>query len=121
VASSGGYVVTDQDDRVVSVNGTAEAADGLVSATVSNTGEVIELSLEPKAMRLASGELAAAVRTAIAAARAEARESAGVPPADNGALVDLRAELDRVGAHAQQRMAELSNLARDLSARFDRI
>lgn len=106
--------MADQDDRGPS--GSAEVAGGLVSASVTATGEVVEIGLQPKAMRLASDDLAAAIVEAIAAARAEARPGV-FPPNDD--LAGLRAELGRVGAHAEQRIAELGNLVRDISARVD--
>ncbi|HUR08260.1 MAG TPA: YbaB/EbfC family nucleoid-associated protein [Nonomuraea sp.] len=66
-------------DQITEVRGRGEAADGRVVAETSSTGELVGLTIDPRAMRLGSGELAAAVLEASgAAARNAAEEMTGL-------------------------------------------
>ncbi|MEU4224955.1 YbaB/EbfC family nucleoid-associated protein [Nonomuraea sp. NPDC026600] len=55
-------------DQITEVRGRGEAADGRVVAETSSTGELVGLTIDPRAMRLGSDELAAAVLEAAGAA-----------------------------------------------------
>jgi DNA-binding protein YbaB len=100
-----------------------EAANGLIRVGVSGAGEVTELVIEPKAMRLPSGELSEALRGALNAALSSTREQVmaaakALPaPPDLGRLTQL---VDELGLLAQRRMDDFSSAAVELSARLDR-
>jgi DNA-binding protein YbaB len=100
-----------------------EAANGLIRVEVSGAGEVTELVIEPKAMRLPSGELSEALRGALNAALSSTREQVmaaakALPaPPDLGRLTQL---VDELGLLAQRRMDDFSNAAVELSTRLDR-
>ncbi len=59
--------------RMADVVGRGEAAEGLVTVTVNPVGTLREITLDPKAMRLPSVDLAAAI---VAAARIAERDAA---------------------------------------------
>lgn len=61
-------------DQMTEVRGHGEAADGRVVAETSSTGELVGLTIDPRAMRLGSDELAAAVLEAAGAAVRNATE-----------------------------------------------
>jgi DNA-binding protein YbaB len=111
--------------RLTAMRGDGTAADGLVRAGVDGTGDLVELVIEPRAMRLASSDLAREIRAAVSAARAEVAarlaESAAAAPAvagpDVAALQQLLVEVD---ATARQRMDEFTRFAGELSARLGR-
>jgi len=107
--------------RLSAARGRADAADGLVRVEVDGTGEVLDLSIEPKAMRLPSVDLAAAVRQALSEARAEARaQLAKAPPVTPSAdVVDMQRALTEIGMDAQRRLGEFAAIAQQLSARLD--
>jgi DNA-binding protein YbaB len=100
-----------------------EGANGLIRVEVSGAGQVTELVVEPKAMRLPSAELSEAVRAALNAALSSAREQVmaaakALPtPPELGRLTEL---VDGLGLLAQRRMDEFSTAAAELSARLDR-
>jgi DNA-binding protein YbaB len=104
---------------LTSARGTGEAADGLVHASVDGTGDLLDLVIEPKAMRLPSEDLAAAIKTAVAEARAAARTEVAEnqPPAPD--LSGLRGLVETLGNDAQRRMDEFARVADQLSARLD--
>ncbi|GAA0951620.1 YbaB/EbfC family nucleoid-associated protein [Nonomuraea longicatena] len=92
--------------RLNEITGVAQSADGLVSATVAQGGRLLELNLNPRAMRHDSRTLA----ESIVAAVQDAQDAAGrrsqelletvlgraAPEAFN--LDSLREQLDRAGA-----------------------
>lgn len=109
--------------RLTAVRGDGTAADGLVRAGVDGTGELVELVIEPRAMRLASSDLAREIRTAVSAARAEvaarlAESAAAAPPAAGPDLAALQRLLVEMDATARQRMDEFTRFADELSARL---
>ncbi|GAA2214831.1 hypothetical protein GCM10009850_102970 [Nonomuraea monospora] len=63
-------------DQITSVVGRGEAAEGRVVVTVTQTGALTGLSIDPRAMRLGSGELAAAILEAAASAALAAEQEA---------------------------------------------
>jgi DNA-binding protein YbaB len=77
--------------------GVADAADGLVQATVSGRGELIELVLDPRIYRVQDSEaLAADITAAIREAAGQAQEEVLakarrllLPPGQDPATVDL--------------------------------
>lgn len=60
-------------ERLASLTGTGTAADGKVKVTWASATGLDQLQLEPRAMRMASEELAAAIKQAIADAIADLR------------------------------------------------
>jgi DNA-binding protein YbaB len=61
-------------DRITEVRGRGEAADGRVVAETAPTGALVGLTIDPRAMRLGSDELAAAILEAAGAAARNAEE-----------------------------------------------
>lgn len=121
-SSDQGSPVTDILGRLAEARGSGEAAGGLVRAEVDGTGDLVGLVIEPKAMRLASEDLAEAVREAIGLARTQVRESlAEMAPEPGRALGgDVGTTLARLGTEAQSRLGEMTALARELSDRLGR-
>lgn len=110
-------------DRLSAARGTAAAAGGLVHVEVDGSGEVVDLVLDAKAMRLPSTDLAAAIREAISEARTRARaqlETAPpiAPPLD---LVEMQRTLTGISDDARRRLDEFAELAQQLTARLDRM
>ncbi|MER7458133.1 YbaB/EbfC family nucleoid-associated protein [Micromonospora sp. NPDC126480] len=109
--------------RFTGTRATAEAADGLVRLVVDGTGDLLELDLDPRAMRLPAVDLAAAIRAAFATARAEVQAAlqeqlAAAPPALPDGLGPL---LDEVGTGAQRRLDDLTATAQQLADRLNRL
>ncbi|MEP7020180.1 MAG: YbaB/EbfC family nucleoid-associated protein [Pseudonocardiales bacterium] len=100
-----------------------DAANGLVRVEVSGAGEVTDLVIEPKAMRLPSSDLSAALRSAVnealAAARDQVADVAKAVPAPPD-MARLTRMVEDLGQLAQRRMDEFSTAASELSARLDR-
>ncbi|RCG32638.1 YbaB/EbfC family DNA-binding protein [Sphaerisporangium album] len=55
------------------IRGVGEAADGLIAAVVDGGGQIQEVTLDPRAMRLDSRSIAQAVTEAVRAAQQDAR------------------------------------------------
>ena len=113
--------MTDFSANITAIRSQGEASDGLVRLTIDGTGEITELVIDPKAMRMASEDLAAAVQAAhrdarVGARTAVQREAAQVTQ-DLGGLSSL---LESVGADAQRRMADFARVADDIASRIDR-
>ncbi|MEU6721365.1 YbaB/EbfC family nucleoid-associated protein [Nonomuraea sp. NPDC046802] len=64
-------------DRIAEVRGRGEAADGRVVVTTTQTGALAGLTIDPRAMRLGSDQLAAAIMEAAARAVRGAQREAG--------------------------------------------
>jgi DNA-binding protein YbaB len=111
--------------RLAEVRGTGEAAGGLIRVSVDGTGDIIELAIEPRAMRLGSQDIAEAVRAAFRAARSAAQARIVGSSADaTEAVADLGAvgtELVRLGTAAERRLADFAAVADQVSRRLDRI
>ncbi|GAA3025878.1 YbaB/EbfC family nucleoid-associated protein [Streptosporangium longisporum] len=77
-------------DRIDSVRGRGEAADGRVVVNVTQAGTLVGLTIDPRAMRLGSDRLAAAIIEAAARAARDAEQEAGdlVAPFVAGTLLD---------------------------------
>lgn len=77
-------------DRIASVKGRGEAADGRVVVNVTQTGALVGLTIDPRAMRLGSDQLAAAIMEAAARAARDAEQEASdlVAPFIAGTLLD---------------------------------
>ncbi|MFC5826259.1 YbaB/EbfC family nucleoid-associated protein [Nonomuraea insulae] len=77
-------------DRIASVEGRGEAADGRVVVNVTQTGALAGITIDPRAMRLSSDQLAAAIMEASARAARDAEHEAGdlVAPFIAGTLLD---------------------------------
>ncbi|MFI7633214.1 YbaB/EbfC family nucleoid-associated protein [Nonomuraea sp. NPDC049400] len=63
-------------EEIGAVRGRGEAAEGRVVAEVTQTGALAGLTIDPRAMRLGSTELAAAILEAAAAAARDAERGA---------------------------------------------
>jgi DNA-binding protein YbaB len=76
--------------QMTAVKGRGEAAEGRVVAEVTQTGALCGLTIDPRAMRLGSAELAAAILTAAGkAARVAERETEDlVAPFITGTVLD---------------------------------
>jgi DNA-binding protein YbaB len=102
---------------VAALEGTGEAADGVVRVTVGATGALKDVVLDPKAMRLPSMDLAAAILEAARAAQAsigeqvreiyrDRAESGGFDPA-----AVVQGQVD-VAAMVEERMARVREALR---------
>lgn len=110
--------------RAAELAGEARSDDGLIRVVCRPGAPLHELSLDPRAMRMVSADLAEAIQAVAAAARADLdRRTAELTrelfPDGTGALGVTDAE------SARARMAELSELATgtvtDAQALFDRL
>jgi DNA-binding protein YbaB len=124
--SSGTDPVSGLLTELARVDGAGEAANGLVRLKVDGTGDITDLVIEPKAMRLASEDLAAALREAFGQARAAVQEQlAASPPQAAGspeaAGDNMRATLDEISSGAERTLAELTATVDGLSRRLDRL
>ena len=101
-------------ERLAAVEGTGDAAGGLVRATVGPGGDVRDLQIEPRAMRLTSHSLREALLEAIRLATDDARART----AELGAELDrdvtrfadaagLRQELDQMTAGFSRELGEI--------------
>jgi DNA-binding protein YbaB len=108
-------------EQIGSIRASGEDADGLVRVEVDGAGQVIDLVLDPRAMRLGAPELAEAVKSALqqaqAAARSEAEEQVrrlgeALPSRDR-----LTATLEEATTSAERRLNEFSTAMYDLSRR----
>lgn len=105
------------------IHAKGEALNNTIRVEVTGGGELTRLTIEPKAMRLPSVELAEAIRSAVNSALASAREQALAAaaalqaPPDLGRLSQL---VDELSLLAQRRMGDFSAAASDISARIDR-
>jgi DNA-binding protein YbaB len=102
-------------DTASEIYGEAEAADGLVRATITADGRVGQIQLQRKALKLGSEELAAAVVTAVNAARQDmlensrASHSRGTQAWDPEQLLELqRQSALQIGALIQ-RLGEMAD------------
>lgn len=80
-------------DRITEVRGRGEAAQGRVVAEASPTGALIGLTIDARAMRLGSDELAAAVLEA--AAEAARNAEAGIGELVDPFIADTGLDVDR--------------------------
>jgi DNA-binding protein YbaB len=111
--------------RLAAARGRGTAADGLIAVEVDGTSDIVELTIEPRAMRLPSTDLAAAVREAFRTARGAAQESLAARQDERDGLAALpeqvRGTLDELQFDAQRRLTELTSIAQDLAGRLDRM
>ncbi|HEY3631743.1 MAG TPA: YbaB/EbfC family nucleoid-associated protein [Jatrophihabitantaceae bacterium] len=109
------------DERIAAIRGTAQGQDGLITAVVDGRSELVELTFEPKVMRLPAEDLAAAVRDTVNEARTAAQAQLRQVLADNPVQLPgadtMRAELNELGVSAERRLNEMSNLLGDLLKR----
>jgi DNA-binding protein YbaB len=96
-------------DRIAEVRGRGEAADGKVVVELSPTGALAGLTIDPRAMRLGSDELAAAILEAAGEAARDVEEGlAGmVEPFISGTV------LDSPGSHSGSHSDRAPDSARD--------
>jgi DNA-binding protein YbaB len=112
--------------RWAQARGTGEAGGGQIRVTVDGTGDLVELYIDPRAMRRGSEDLADAIRAAFRAARSAARERAteGAEPMTEeeavSALGGVGADLLRLGNDAGRRLADFAAAADQVSRRLDR-
>lgn len=111
--------------RLSAVRGRGSAADGLISIEVDGTSDIVELVIEPRAMRLPSVDLATAVREAFRTARGAAQEQLATLGQEQATAVadpdQLRSTLDDIQLDAERKLSELTAIAQDLSSRLDRM
>jgi DNA-binding protein YbaB len=110
-------------DRFAELREVEAAANGLVKVTVDGTSDLVELVIDPRAMRLPSEELAAAIKEAFGRARAAAQERAmqAVPDVLRQETPELTALLKDIEADARGNMNEILLAANELTARLDRL
>ncbi|MFI7129435.1 YbaB/EbfC family nucleoid-associated protein [Nonomuraea sp. NPDC050153] len=110
-------------DQFAALRETAVAANGLVEVEVDGTSDLVGLEIDPRAMRLSSRELGAAIRDAFGRAREAAQERAtqAVPEALRQETPELTALLQDVKSDAHARMDEILVVANELTARLDRL
>ncbi|TYB58277.1 YbaB/EbfC family nucleoid-associated protein [Nonomuraea sp. PA05] len=110
-------------DRFAELREVAAAANGLVKVEVDGTSDLVGLVIDPRAMRLPSEELAAAIKEAFGQARAVAQERAmrAVPEALRQETPELTALLKGIEADARGNMNEILLAADELTARLDRL
>jgi DNA-binding protein YbaB len=105
--------------RFTQARASGEAANGMVRLAIDGTGDLVELTIDPRAMRLPSTDLADAVReafrTARDAMREVLRENAPAPGLDATGTA-----LAQLGTDAQRRLTELTSIAQGLSDRVGR-
>ena len=101
------------------VRGTGSAADGLVVATVGAPNRVDSLHLNPRAMRLASEQLAEQVLAAINAAFADFADRARDQAPDVG--VDPGALAGRLRALQEESMRSMESFSQAMVEAFDRV
>jgi hypothetical protein len=104
------------DGEPVEGEGEGSAADGQVVARAVLPGRIGGLTLDPRAMRLASQDLAEAVVSAVNAALADLRDKA--VPAGSADLTALRTSLERLRQDTQQQFGALTD---SLMAAQDRL
>jgi DNA-binding protein YbaB len=85
--------IQDAQQAIKTTTATAPAADHLVEATVSGTGELVELVLDPRVYRefapdVLAGEIVAAVRAAWGQAQEDALETWSATVPDLGVPAD---------------------------------
>jgi DNA-binding protein YbaB len=103
--------VPDLPERLAGARQEASSPDGVVTAVVDGGGRLVDLTLDPKAMRLAAERLAATIAETVQAAQDAARASLRglVPPApptgELAGLADLAASLQ---ATATGRLEEIT-------------
>ncbi|MFB4266242.1 YbaB/EbfC family nucleoid-associated protein [Nonomuraea sp. GTA35] len=110
-------------DRFAELREVEAAANGLVKVTVDGTSDLVELVIDPRAMRLPSEELAAAIKEAFGRARAAAQERAmqAVPDVLRQETPELTALLKEIETDARGNMNEILLAAGELTARLDRL
>ncbi len=113
--------VGDLSVRLSSARHEAGSDDDTVTAVVDGSGQVVEVRLEPTAMRLDSQRLGEVVTEALRRAQTAARDalpevvgSGGAATPDTASLTRLA---DELGAGAQQRLADISSTLDRLLAR----
>ncbi|MDP9793775.1 DNA-binding protein YbaB [Catenuloplanes nepalensis] len=99
----------DAMERLAEVRAGADAAGGLVRVEVDGAGQVTDVWFDPRAMRLASADLAEAVLAALRQAQAAAREqAAGIAVAP--AREEYAAASARAVEEAERRMAQITSM-----------
>lgn len=106
--------------RLTEIKGLGRSPDGLVEVEVDGTSDIVNLSINPKAMRLASFDLADAIRNAFQEARTMAQKAMREipPPAYPD---DIRDTLSFLEDDARRRLSELTATAQELSDHLHRM
>jgi DNA-binding protein YbaB len=118
-ATHGGTTVLDQ---LSAIRGSGEASNGRVKVELDGTSNLVDLVIEPKAMRLSSDALVAAVRSAFEAAREDVQgQLTKLTPAYAVTPQETRATLDELQFEAERRLDGLTQIAADLSTQLDRL
>ncbi|TMR96948.1 YbaB/EbfC family nucleoid-associated protein [Nonomuraea basaltis] len=110
-------------DRFAEMRETAVAAKGLVKVEVDGTSDMVGLEIDPRAMRLPSHELAAAIRDAFGQARTAAQDRAtqAIPEALRQETPELNSLLQDIKTDAHSSMNEILVVANELTLRLDRL
>ncbi|TWJ25912.1 YbaB/EbfC family nucleoid-associated protein [Micromonospora endolithica] len=108
--------------RFSATRASATAADGLVHLTVDGTGDLVDLDLDPRSLRLPAADLAAAIREAFTTARGEVQ--AALQEQLTAAPVTLPEGLGpllrEVSSNAQRRLDDLTATAQQIADRLGR-
>lgn len=108
-------------EQIGSIRTTGEDDDGLVRVEVDGGGQVMDLTLDPRAMRLRAPELTEAVKTALQRAQAAARSELESQIRHRGEVLPSRdrlaATLEEATVSAERRFNEFSTAIHDLSRR----
>jgi DNA-binding protein YbaB len=109
-------------DRIAAIRATADARDGQIKVVLDGQADIVELSFDPRVMRMDADELAAAVRDTINEAREAARSELGQVVAEAAVGVPDRdkvaAELTQLEVGAEQRLSEMTATLNDLLKRL---
>jgi hypothetical protein len=109
--------------------GSAASDDDRIRVAWSEAGGIDELEIDPRALRMASEDLAAQIRTVVNAARAQAQQQVATLVADamgDGApdprevvadLPDLQAQLDEIMRDTAQMGSTVSGIVERMRAR----
>jgi DNA-binding protein YbaB len=102
---------------------TGTAAKGLVRIEVDGTGDIVGLVIDPRAMRLPSKDLAAAIREAFGVARTAVLERVeeAAPAAMAQSAPELQALLAEVETGVQRGLTETMTVANELAMQLDRM
>jgi len=104
------------------VRGEGEACDGRVRVVLDGTSNLVDLVIDPRAMRLGSEELAEGIRAAFAEAReAVQAQLSQISPPFAVAPKDIQATLDEVRFDAERRLDSFAQMADELARRIDRL
>jgi DNA-binding protein YbaB len=121
--------VEELQGKLAEVVGTGEAADGRVRVSSDNTGRITQVEIDPRAMRLPSDDLAAAITEAAQLAFDDISKQASdlmTEMMPNAASFDSLRRTNTQGLGEESRavidaVSKSADPARELRAQFDRM